>query len=84
MEEMLAIGKLWHKNCFTCGGVNSDGCKKTLSRDGYVDHDQEPYCNACYSRLFRPKGFSISSGLNTVAAAPPGTNAGSLTLHRND
>lgn len=69
VEELLAVGQMWHKQCFTCGGKNNDGCKRVMQRDGYVDHENQPYCTACYSKLFRPKGFSISAGLNTVAAA---------------
>jgi hypothetical protein len=58
-EELKAIGRIYHVSCFTCGGGKSDtqGCKKTLKRDGYLDHDSQPYCNACYGKLFKPKGF---------------------------
>ena len=30
-----------------------------LRRDGYVDHDGEPFCQSCYSKLFKPKGFGL-------------------------
>lgn len=68
-EEQIAVGQTWHKTCFTCGGKNSDGCKRVLKLDGYLDHDKEPYCNACYSKLFRPKGFNLASGINTEEAS---------------
>ena len=66
-EELKAIGRIWHASCFTCGGGKSDsqGCKKTLKRDGYLDHENQPYCNACYSKLFKPKGFGFSNTLST-------------------
>eukprot|EP01034_Spumella_vulgaris_P029300 gene29300-36325_t len=67
MEEMIAVGRVWHTSCFTCGGTSKTdpGCGKTLKRDGYVDHDNQPYCNACYSKSFRPKGFGYGGALNT-------------------
>jgi hypothetical protein len=67
MEEMIAVGRVWHALCFTCGGTSKTdpGCGKTLKRDGYVDHDNQPYCNACYSKQFRPKGFGYGGALNT-------------------
>ena len=67
MEEVIAVGRVWHKTCFTCGGsctlTHKQGCKRVLARDGYLDHENEPYCNACYSRLFKPKGYGIGSSL---------------------
>jgi len=65
VEELLAISKLWHKSCFTCGGTASDGCGRVLTLDKYLDHDNQPYCNACYSKLFRPKGYGYGNTLNT-------------------
>lgn len=67
MEEVIAVGRIWHKTCFTCGGsstlAHKQGCKRVLARDGYLDHENEPYCNACYSRLFKPKGYGIGTSL---------------------
>ena len=37
------------------------GCKRVLRRDGYVDHDCDPFCQACYSRLFKPKGYGFGA-----------------------
>ena len=67
MEEILAMGSTWHKTCFKCGAGSKDssGCSRTLTRDGYQDHDGAPYCNACYGRLYKPKGFGYGNMLNT-------------------
>eukprot|EP01033_Poteriospumella_lacustris_P017874 gene17874-12813_t len=67
MEEIIAVGHVWHDKCFTCGGktLASTGCGRVLRRDGYVDHDGEPFCQACYSKLYRPKGFNVGVGINT-------------------
>lgn len=69
-EEVIAVGHCWHANCFTCGGANTDGCKRVLRRDGYSDHDSQPYCNACFSKLFKPKGFGYGNTLNLDSGAP--------------
>jgi hypothetical protein len=67
MEEILALSRTWHKTCFCCGAgsADSNGCGRTLTRDGYSDHDNVPYCNACYGRLYRPKGVGYGNSLNT-------------------
>jgi len=70
MEEVIAVGKVWHDSCFTCGGSNTDGCKRVLKRDGYQDHDNMPYCNACFSKLFKPQGFGYGSALNLDNGTP--------------
>jgi len=79
MEEIIAIGRLWHDKCFTCGGHGTQGCRKVLTRDGYSDHEGEPFCNACYSKLFRPKGFNAGSNINTSVGGAEGVVAASAT-----
>lgn len=71
MEEMVAVGRIWHLNCFTCGGSSSEGCKRVLKRDGYVDHENNPFCLACHSKLYRPKGFGYGNTLNTDYGPAP-------------
>lgn len=71
MEEIIALGRIFHDKCFTCGGVNNDGCGKVLKRDTYVDHDNEPYCQPCYARLFGPKTFGF--GLTAESTVPNGS-----------
>jgi hypothetical protein len=56
-EKRNACGKVYHIECFLCGGDNSDGCGKKLTLDGYSDRQGQPYCKTCYGRLFAPKGF---------------------------
>lgn len=70
MEEIIALGRVFHDKCFTCGGVNKDGCGKVLKRDGYVDHENEPYCAPCYQRMFGPKTFGY--GLSAESTVPNG------------
>ncbi len=65
MEEMIAVGRVWHLTCFCCGGTKGDGCNKVLKRDNYLDHDNQPYCNPCYNKLYRPKGFGYGNTLST-------------------
>jgi len=64
MEEMVAVGRIWHLNCFTCGAASGQGCKKVLKRDGYVDHENNPFCNTCHSKLYKPKGFGFGNTLS--------------------
>jgi hypothetical protein len=75
MEEIIAVGRVWHNSCFVCGGTKGDGCKRSLTRDNYVDHENHPYCNPCYSKLFRPKGFGYGNTLSTDYGPTPETIA---------
>lgn len=54
--QIMAMSHSWHKACFTCGGTEGNGCGRTLLLDNYTDHGSNPYCTACYGRLYRPKG----------------------------
>jgi hypothetical protein len=73
MEEIIAVGRVWHNSCFVCSGTKGDGCKRTLTRDNYLDHENQPYCQACYSKLFKPKGFGYGNTLNTDYGPGPET-----------
>ena len=48
---ILAADKPYHKTCFTCGGVNGDGCKRKLDLATYQARNGHPYCNVCFTRL---------------------------------
>jgi len=76
MEEMVFEGASWHKSCFRCGGTAGNGCNRTLNRDNYVDHDHQPYCNNCYTKLYKPKGFGVG-GMVTEAGCGAGAGTGS-------
>ena len=64
MEEVIALGKVWHKACFSCGKGFTDGCNKILRLDNYLDHDNAPYCTSCHTKLFKPKGYG-NAGMST-------------------
>ena len=53
MEEIIFANQPWHILCFCCGGNNSDGCQRVLSNGNYTTQGTAPYCNACFSRLFK-------------------------------
>lgn len=46
-EQVNAIGKKWHKACLTCSA-----CNKRLDSYSLQEHDEEPYCRACYRKQF--------------------------------
>ena len=47
-----------------------------LKRDGYVDHENQPFCKACHGKLFGPKGYGYgSAALNSYPTAPPAAAA---------
>jgi hypothetical protein len=57
-----------------------------LTRDGWTDHKGHPYCTACYTHKFGPKGFgqsvtgqSMEPGKRPSIGGPGGTPV--LTLH---
>ena len=67
-EELIAVNKIWHKSCFVCGGTNDKeteggghGCKKTLTLQNYLTHDNQPYCLKCHSLVNTIKASSSSS-----------------------
>ena len=65
-EEIKAIGKSWHQQCFVCA---NHGCRKSLNSMNVTERDGEAFCKSCYARLFGPKGYGYAMGA-----------AGSLTL----
>jgi len=67
-EEMLAMGKGWHKHCFHCIECN----KKLDSLTHNDGPDKEIYCKLCYNRKFGPKGYGYGGG------------AGALQMNLND
>lgn len=67
MEKIQAIDQIWHKTCFCCGAKGtSGGCNKVLTLDKYLDHNGEPFCKTCHSRLFGPKGYGYGVGAGVL------------------
>ena len=50
VEQRVACNKIWHSDCFTCGGLQNEGCHKKLTLDGYSEHNEDPYCKTCYGK----------------------------------
>jgi hypothetical protein len=72
MEEIVCVGKPWHKLCLTCGGTGELGCGKNISREAITEHESQPYCKACHGRLFAAGGSAYnlnSSSMENVLAA---------------
>ena len=63
-EEIHAVGKIWHPNCFLCAN-----CNKRLDNGNVPHNDGEAFCKICYANLFQQKGYGYSK-----------RNAGSLTI----
>eukprot|EP00126_Sphaerothecum_destruens_P007047 Sdes_comp19657_c0_seq8m11481 len=73
-EQVLAIGKKWHRRCFTC-----KKCNKSLDSTTCTEHE-DIYCKTCYSRLFGPKGYGYGlsgAGLQTSVDLKNKTSASS-------
>lgn len=66
-EQVLAVGRKWHKPCFSCFE-----CHKTIDVMSARDHDQELYCKTCHGRLFGPKGFGFAGGAGTMLSMDTG------------
>ncbi|KAF9460469.1 hypothetical protein BDZ94DRAFT_1265974 [Collybia nuda] len=50
-EQVKAVGKTYHKNCLRCVE-----CNTSLDSSRLRDHDGEPLCMRCYSKLHGPQG----------------------------
>ncbi|KAF8154082.1 hypothetical protein B0H34DRAFT_817995 [Crassisporium funariophilum] len=50
-EQVKAVGKTFHKNCLRCVE-----CGTSLDSSKLRDHDGEPFCVRCYSKLHGPQG----------------------------
>ncbi|PFH49999.1 hypothetical protein AMATHDRAFT_41169 [Amanita thiersii Skay4041] len=50
-EQVRAVGKVFHKGCLRCME-----CSTLLDSSRLRDHDGDPYCVRCYSKLHGPQG----------------------------
>ncbi len=55
-EKVLALGADWHRACLKC-----TTCGKGLDSTNLADHDNKPYCKACHSKSFGPKGVGFGN-----------------------
>ena len=71
VEEVEALGKSWHKLCFTCGGATGgdQGCARVLAVDTYDVYNKEPYCKACFNR--NSTRYSIRMQESVDVTPPP-------------
>ncbi|KAI8454793.1 hypothetical protein BY996DRAFT_4581504 [Phakopsora pachyrhizi] len=56
-EQILALGKKWHKRCLRC-----QECNKTLETNSMNEREGKPYCFKCYDAKFG----MVSQGLVVV------------------
>ncbi|TFK69812.1 hypothetical protein BDN72DRAFT_839969 [Pluteus cervinus] len=50
-EQVKAVGKTYHKGCLRC-----TECNTSLDSNKLRDHDDQPFCVRCYSKLHGPQG----------------------------
>jgi hypothetical protein len=65
-EEIKALGRIWHKACFKCGTNTEFGCRRVLRAGEFLDNNNNPFCNTCYGKLFKPKGVGYGNALSTT------------------
>jgi cysteine/glycine-rich protein len=56
VEELNALGQVWHKGCYRCGGNNPEqlGCHRVMTTKENVEtHSGHVYCSACAHKLFK-------------------------------
>ncbi|KAL6078156.1 Cysteine-rich protein 1 [Balamuthia mandrillaris] len=62
-ERVQALGKDWHKLCLKC-----NQCGTRLSPGQFSEHDDKPYCKACYASVIGLKGYGFSNTLDSHVA----------------
>ncbi|KAJ7233386.1 hypothetical protein C8J57DRAFT_1382287 [Mycena rebaudengoi] len=51
-EQVKAVSKIWHKLCLRCTECNS-----SLDSNRLRDHDGDPFCGRCHSKLYGKGGL---------------------------
>ena len=46
-SEITALNQTWHPDCFRCAS-----CKEDFADGAFVNHENKPYHDACYDKLF--------------------------------
>ena len=60
LVERVKFGAgFWHSRCFKC-----QSCSKSLVAGGFSEHQSLPYCNNCFSKNFKPRGYGF--GVNNI------------------
>jgi len=49
-QYITALGKTWHSEHFVC-----TSCGKSFGDKAFFEHEDHPYCQACYNDKFSPK-----------------------------
>ncbi|KAK7591198.1 hypothetical protein V9T40_002811 [Parthenolecanium corni] len=65
-EQMLALGRGWHRECFKCG----DCAKRLDSVNVCEGPDKDIYCKVCYGKDFGPKGYGYGQGAGALQSDP--------------
>ncbi|KZT54760.1 LIM-domain-containing protein [Calocera cornea HHB12733] len=50
-EQVVAVGKKWHKTCLRCAN-----CSTGLDSSKLTERDGTPFCRSCYAKNFGPSG----------------------------
>lgn len=66
-EQVLSLGRKWHKLCFSCAA-----CNKKVDSSSATDHEGELYCKSCHGRKFGPKGYGYAGGAGTMLSMDSG------------
>ncbi|KAJ7719638.1 LIM-domain-containing protein [Mycena maculata] len=51
-EQVKAVSKIYHKGCLRC-----TVCATLLDSNRLRDHDGQPHCNSCYTKMWGPGGL---------------------------
>eukprot|EP00823_Brevimastigomonas_motovehiculus_P009034 TRINITY_DN86_c1_g1_i1.p1 TRINITY_DN86_c1_g1~~TRINITY_DN86_c1_g1_i1.p1 ORF type:complete len:125 (-),score=20.79 TRINITY_DN86_c1_g1_i1:190-564(-) len=75
-EQQLWNRSSWHKNCFKC-----TICSKTLVSGSICEHENKPYCQSCYNKNIKPKGygFGVTNLASHTYTAPSTTTTSAKT-----
>ena len=76
-DELIALGRLWHKSCFKCGLSTRLGCGRILSLGKYLEHHNEPFCASCHDENFKLKGHFFGAAVSDSDSSDSNTTMSS-------